>query len=60
VKARQLRKGHTLLHDGHHFRITAIRRSPWRRTVTAFGFYVPSGAPGTYVLSPRQEVETVR
>jgi len=58
VKARRLRRGMTLLHNGHAFRITAIRRSFWRRTVTARGFYVPSGAPGTYVLNPKHEVET--
>ena len=47
----------TLLHEGHHFRITAIRRSLLRRTVTARGFYIPSGAPATYVLNARHRVE---
>lgn len=58
MKARRLRKGHILIDHGHAFRITAIRRSPWRRTVTARGFYIPSGATGTYVLNPKHEVET--
>jgi len=58
VKARRLRRRMTLLDHGHQFRITAIRRSFWRRTVAARGFYVPSGAPGTYVLSPKHDVET--
>ncbi|GAA0972571.1 hypothetical protein Q7689_00130 [Nocardiopsis tropica] len=58
MKASRLRKGHILLHEGHAFRITAIRKRGLRRTVTAFGFYVPSGAPGTYVLNPQHEVET--
>jgi len=57
VKARHLRRGMTLLHEGHHFRITAIRRSLLRRTVTARGFYIPSGAPATYVLNARHRVE---
>ena len=58
MKARKLRKGHILLHEGHAFRITAIRRSFLRRTVTAFGFYTPGGETGTYVLNPKHEVET--
>ncbi|WP_433701818.1 hypothetical protein [Nocardiopsis sp. CA-288880] len=60
MKASRLRRGMTLLHDGHYFRITAIRRSLLRRTVTAYGFYTPGGQIGTYVLNPQHEVETVR